>query len=301
MPSPRHVLGCSLIALGLTSLGLGLRAPATLSASPHGGAQQGERVTSRSELSSAQSQSLSNSIVAMEVLRVDHGSEIYVSNRLAGPLEVNVQMSGAQGVMATPALPVRQLLAAQQRVLISRVEQAANQFPSFSVNAVPGDPHAIPSEVSYGLPLDEDANWEVGQAFHGGFSHTDEENRYAVDLIVPVGTPVLAARDGVVMQVESGYDSAGTNRKVYAERANVVRVMHDDGTMAVYAHLRENGVLVGVGERVGVGQQIAFSGNTGYSSGPHLHFCLQVNTGMRLVSIPFRMVTSRGFLPLPRR
>jgi murein DD-endopeptidase MepM/ murein hydrolase activator NlpD len=103
------------------------------------------------------------------------------------------------------------------------------------------------------------------------------------------------------MQVESGFDRAGLNKQKYSERANRVRVLHDDGTMAVYAHLQENGVYVRVGDRVGVGQQIAASGNTGYSSGPHLHFCVQVNTGMRLVSIPFRMVTSRGFLPLPKK
>jgi murein DD-endopeptidase MepM/ murein hydrolase activator NlpD len=103
------------------------------------------------------------------------------------------------------------------------------------------------------------------------------------------------------MQVESGFDRSGLNHEKYAQRANLVRVLHSDGSMAVYAHLQENGVYVRVGDRVNVGQQIAASGNTGYSSGPHLHFGVQVNTGMRLVSIPFRMVTSRGFLPLPRK
>jgi murein DD-endopeptidase MepM/ murein hydrolase activator NlpD len=57
-------------------------------------------------------------------------------------------------------------------------------------------------------------------------------------------------------------------------------------------------VYVRVGERVGVGQQIGASGNTGYSSGPHLHFAVQVNRGMRLASIPFRMVGPDGFLGL---
>jgi len=69
----------------------------------------------------------------------------------------------------------------------------------------------------------------------------------------------------------------------------------------VYAHLKENGVYVRVGQRVGVGQQIAISGNTGFTSGPHLHFCVQVNRGMRLVSVPFRMVSDNGFLPLRKR
>jgi murein DD-endopeptidase MepM/ murein hydrolase activator NlpD len=111
---------------------------------------------------------------------------------------------------------------------------------------------------------------------------------------------VLAARSGVVMQVESGFDKAGSNRKKYAERANLVRIIHDDGTMALYAHLQENGVYVKVGERVGVGQQIGASGNTGFSSGPHLHFAVQVNRGMQLLSIPFRLAEPAGGVGAPR-
>ena len=80
-----------------------------------------------------------------------------------------------------------------------------------------------------------------------------------------------------------------------------MRILHADGSMGVYAHLKENGVYVRVGQKVSLGQQIGVSGNTGYSSGPHLHFCLQINNGMRLVSIPFRMLSGRGFLKLPTK
>ena len=64
--------------------------------------------------------------------------------------------------------------------------------------------------------------------------------------------------------------------------------------MAVYAHLQPGGVLVRTGQRVRRGQPIGLSGNTGFSSGPHLHFVVQVNRGMRLESIPFRMFGRRG-------
>ena len=59
--------------------------------------------------------------------------------------------------------------------------------------------------------------------------------------------------------------------------------------MALYAHLRSEGALVRVGQRVRQGQQIGLSGNTGFTTGPHLHFAVQVNRGMRLESLPFRM------------
>ena len=101
------------------------------------------------------------------------------------------------------------------------------------------------------------------------------------------------------MQVESGFDRGGLNKETYGARANLVRILHDDGSMAIYAHLRENGVMVRVGEKVSLGQLIGYSGNTGYSSGPHLHFCVQVNSAGRLISIPFRMVGPNGFLALP--
>jgi murein DD-endopeptidase MepM/ murein hydrolase activator NlpD len=241
------------------------------------------------------------SLADLEIVRDGDASDVYVSNRLGGPLEVDIALTESSNVLAKPSLPLRQLVAANQRVLVSRIAAAGSSVASYSVGmtAMPGDPTAMPDDVVYALPVDEHSGWQLGQGFHGGFSHTDEQNKYAVDIVVPVDTPVLAARDGVVMQVESAFDRNGLDKARYAERANLIRILHDDGTMGVYAHLKENGVYVRVGERVGVGQQIGASGNTGYSSGPHLHFAVQVNRGMRLVSVPFRMLGGARFLPLP--
>jgi len=236
-------------------------------------------------------------LAEMEQVENGDGADVYVNNRLAGPLEISlgVKRSDAQATQ-----PVRQLLPARQRVKVSRIEYGAgNSSYHLGLNMIPGDPHAIPDETVYALPMADNSGWRMGQSFKGGFSHTDEQNRYAVDLVVDEGTPITAARGGIVMQVESGFDRSGLDKSKYAERANLVRILHDDGTMGVYAHLKENGVFVRVGQKIGIGQQIGLSGNTGYSSGPHLHFCLQVNSGMKLVSIPFRMVSGTGFLALP--
>jgi murein DD-endopeptidase MepM/ murein hydrolase activator NlpD len=65
--------------------------------------------------------------------------------------------------------------------------------------------------------------------------------------------------------------------------------LHTDGSMALYAHLAENGALVHPGQHVETGQRIGLSGNTGYSTAPHLHFAVQVNRSMQLTSIPFRL------------
>ena len=78
----------------------------------------------------------------------------------------------------------------------------------------------------------------------------------------------------------------------------MVRLVHEDGAMSVYAHLKADGVLVRVGQHVRAGQQIGLSGNTGFTTGPHLHFAVQANRGMRLESIPFRMRGPQGPLRL---
>jgi murein DD-endopeptidase MepM/ murein hydrolase activator NlpD len=115
---------------------------------------------------------------------------------------------------------------------------------------------------------------------------------------MPVGTPVLAARDGVVMTVDNDFFGAGLDMARYGDRANNIRIVHSDGTMAVYAHLELESAHVQVGDRVRAGQLLALSGDTGYTSGPHLHFCVQVNANMALISVPFQFTGASGsFVP----
>ncbi|HZX80689.1 MAG TPA: M23 family metallopeptidase [Lysobacter sp.] len=229
-----------------------------------------------------------------------HGFQAIAENRLAGPIEVRLDFSRASNVRGNPDLPVRAVLPALGSAVVSYIDSVDLARPGdfeLRMDVVPGDPRARPQDVEYLLPL-QMAGWRIDQGFGGSFSHDDEQNRYALDLAAPIGTPVLAARDGVVMQVESDFARAGLDRERYAGRANMVRILHDDGTMALYAHLDAAGVRVRSGERVRAGQVIARSGNTGFTTGPHLHFAVQVNRGMRLASIRFRMRAPQGPLNL---
>ena len=80
-----------------------------------------------------------------------------------------------------------------------------------------------------------------------------------VDLRAPLNTDVFAARDGIVKET-------GT-LEIYG---HFVIIDHDGGYQSVYAHLNE--VFVSAGEAVNAGERIALSGNSGVSTGPHLHF-----------------------------
>ncbi|MGN6151478.1 MAG: M23 family metallopeptidase, partial [Lysobacteraceae bacterium] len=161
--------------------------------------------------------------------------------------------------------------------------------------AIRGAPDARPDDIEYTFPLQTDV-LRVEQGWGGSFSHRDAENRYGVDFAAPSGTPVRAARAGVVMEVEDGFDGGGRDRANDLGRANFVRIVHADGTMALYAHLQRGGLRVRVGQRVGAGEPIGLVGATGFATGPHLHFAVQANRSLRLGAIRFRMLGPQGVL-----
>ena len=242
-------------------------------------------------------------LVQMRVEQQGTQNVAWVDNRVFGPVQVELTFAHANNITANPSLPQRAVLPGSGSLLLSRFDLTdSQQQGSFelALTAVPGDPGAKPQDVVYLLPL-QTRDWRIDQGWGGHFSHQDPENFYAVDFTVKEGTPILAARDGVVMQVESNFDGAGLNREKFGARANLVRILHDDGSMALYAHLRAVGVWVRLGQRVHAGQPIGLSGNTGFTTGPHLHFAIQVNSGMREESIPLRMRAPDGsMVNIPR-
>ncbi len=222
----------------------------------------------------------------------------WADNLLGGPIEVMLQLGGGNAMVGSPPLPARATVQGNTSALVSVL--TASDSPNggrseLRLVTVPGDPNAKPRDADYELPLRQRTQ-RIDQGYGGTFSHTDPQNLYAVDFAADIGTPVLAAREGVVMQVENDFDKAGLSLEKFGGRANFVRILHDDGTMALYAHLQGDGAMVHIGQHVQAGQQIGLSGNTGFTTGPHLHFAVQVNRGMRLESIPFRMHGPDGAL-----
>jgi murein DD-endopeptidase MepM/ murein hydrolase activator NlpD len=164
-----------------------------------------------------------------------------------------------------------------------------------------GDPRAQPTPYRYGLPYGGGRVFAVLQGFHGEFSHRGS-NEYAVDFDCPVATPVIATRPGVVVAVNASAQGSGTTSEFLEyKRVNFVLVRHDDGTLGEYMHLSPSGVEVKPGQVVKRGQELALSGNTGFSSTPHLHF--QVMTaaqdGVAARSFPFRIAVAPGRVEEP--
>jgi murein DD-endopeptidase MepM/ murein hydrolase activator NlpD len=112
-----------------------------------------------------------------------------------------------------------------------------------------------------------------GGACSGGY-------HYGTDIGTGCSAPIYAAATGTVVY-------AGR----YGTYGNFVLISHGNGVETGYAHIRDGGIFVSVGQRVDVGQNIASSGTTGASTGCHLHF--EVRTGgNRINAVPF--MSDRG-------
>ena len=123
----------------------------------------------------------------------------------------------------------------------------------------------------------------TGEYAHENFEH----QKYAIDFIVPVGTEVLASRDGVVIKIKQDSDKYGIDKK-FADEVNYVATKHDDGTHAEYLHLGKNKVEVGKGDNVKWGYLLGYTGLSGIMSDPRLHFnVFKINEG-RAISVPVK-------------
>jgi len=149
----------------------------------------------------------------------------------------------------------------------------------------------------YTIPFESKAPRQLSQGNAGKFSHYGK-HRYAFDFRTPVGEPVLAARAGKVASVVDEYDRGGPTKSLMGQ-ANVVLVLHDDGSFASYVHLSK-GASVAEGDVVAAGDVLGKSGNTGYTTAPHLHFAVWVlDESGEAVTVPVRFAgkSDEGFVP----
>lgn len=119
---------------------------------------------------------------------------------------------------------------------------------------------------------------------------------YSVDFRMPEHSLVVAARGGIVLHVKDDSNIGGWSKK-YIEDANRVNIDQGDETIAQYVHLEYKGALVKKGDRVEQGEPIGYSGNTGSSLMPHLHFCVGSKNKKGTMPIAFESAKRNRIIP----
>lgn len=181
------------------------------------------------------------------------------------------------------------------QVLIETREHAGGKGElRFAWRDALGPPGAVHAPTHpYRAPFALGSTYTVSQAYPAHITHVTPDSQYAVDFVLPDATPVYAAREGTVINVR--HDSfTGAPLPVMLDQANVIEILHADGTIALYAHLHWDSIRVRIGQYVHAGEYIANSGNTGFTTGPHLHFAVWRNNGAANVSVPVQFAGLGG-------
>ena len=225
---------------------------------------------------------------------------VYAQNKAPYPASVSLALRTTNLVEQQPIITKDVL--GNSRILMMRlnVRQKNKKYGyKFWFDWAVGLRAAKPDDYAYQLPYPPGQSYAVLQGFGSRFSHTGLE-QYAVDFNMKSGTPVHAAREGVVARVVEKHNK-GCWEKGCGNYANYIVILHSDGTTGEYYHLQQNGALVEVGNRVERGQHIGFSGNTGHTTMPHLHFAVyRPDTWGKTESLPFKFEAMRGMIRHPR-
>ncbi|WP_234969020.1 M23 family metallopeptidase [Alkalispirochaeta americana] len=221
----------------------------------------------------------------------DNSFDLFARNDHSIPIYISVDFDQLVNLAPETNLPWRGAIPpGDTRPLFSLTPTAQRGRIGYSLRyqAALGDPATAShhDDHLYLFPFEHGTKRRLSQGFGGSFSHFGE-NRYAVDFDMPEGTPVYAARGGLVVHVKQD-GRAGGPSPAYADHGNVIVIAHDDGSFGNYVHLRFRGSRVQPGDTVSAGDHIGYSGNTGISSGPHLHFDVRLpQRDGTMQSVPF--------------
>ena len=246
---------------------------------------------SKAEIRSLGSGTGNGAFVVTHTALDDGGLRFTATNDFHAPVEVMLRFDRMDGLRFPNGdqelrwtVPER-----SEEVLLTLVRDvsAAQAEVQYYFEYVAGSPAAKHTPARpYRTPYALAQSFPISQAYPTAATHRTVDSVYAVDFALPVGTDIFAAREGIVFSVENSNYRGGLDTSRPGARANVVQILHDDGTYAVYAHLSRSSIRVRPGDQVQRGEYIAESGNTGFSTGPHLHFAVLRNTGMQIESVP---------------
>ena len=199
--------------------------------------------------------------------KVEAPDKLYLQARRPGPVVVTLHSD------QLASSPVTVQLEDTRRHDLGRLPHPTRFWPSMRTTWTGGRlDGSHDNKVRYQRPLKPAAEYPLVQGVNGRYSHQGA-SRYAYDFAAPVGTSVYAARAGTVLNLKQDFTRGGPDPSL-ARYANYISILHADGTTGEYYHLKPDGVVVVLGQSVKAGQHIGFTGNTGFSSLPHLHFAV---------------------------
>ena len=294
--------GPAFVGFGLILIALLINYQYVIKESPSKDIDAPESLLSQPGNQSIQSKTIHSkcgSRLCVEVKTRENGLIYYCKNRKSYPITVyfvfkgnNVDFYPGESVIQTipPDMPA-------QIATAGIIDPKGKYHWNYHYRYRYGDMNAPPDQtVIYRLPYPIGSSYKVVQSHNGSFTHHKIYNRYAIDFNMPVGTPICAARNGYVALIRQDSDRGG-NDQTYIPDGNLVVIVHDDGTVARYLHLQKNGAVVHEGDYVKQGQVIAYSGNTGYTRGAHLHFSVvKPNGNDENVSLPVSFETNHGVI-----
>ncbi|MFS4416141.1 M23 family metallopeptidase [Maribacter sp. 2307ULW6-5] len=201
----------------------------------------------------------------------EKGYTVYAENKEVCPVMVKVDFS-TNNLRVVGGNNRLYTVRANRKIRIANLEVEQPNFPygfsyTFIANYGKSNVRKYDEAYAYGLPYGSSERFKVVQGYNGTFSH---QNENALDFAMPIGTPIMAVREGVVVSVVEEND-INCAVKICEKFNNYIRIYHEDGTFGEYVHIKKDGSKVKKGDKVQKGALIGYSGNVGYSSGPHLH------------------------------
>lgn len=205
--------------------------------------------------------------------------QVLAQNNGPAPIWVTVNLLNPVNATIDPQSPIALLVPPCETVTVATVHiiEPGKQYRiTTNFKFTIGKPDAVQQpDAIYQLPFQEGQTITVGQAPGGNITtHNSPSSKYAIDFSVPVGTPIVAARKGRVVDIDNDYSEGGADPLL---KANHVLILHEDGTLGLYSHLAKGTIPLAFGQWLEAGELIGYSGNTGYSTGPHLHFVVLSN------------------------
>lgn len=229
-----------------------------------------------------------------------NGTIFKIKNTTLTPIEMMIELK-PNFVNITPTIPeVISIGAASSKTAFkicpSNTSSTWN-YSGYTYSSKLGSSSSVHTgDGKYILPFRSGESYKVIQGETGTFSHFDD-NLYSIDFGMPEGSTVVAMRDGTVLSIKEDSNEHGTDKEIYASKANYVWIIHEDNSFGYYLHLKQNGALVEPGTKVKAGDVIGLSGNTGYSTGPHLHAQVVLPKGFSgTETIPIRFKGINGAL-----